>query len=68
MQEILKALSGNMDTLGLSLATAISTGIVLALRALFALARKLAQKTPTTIDDKIVDETEAALRNKSQDI
>ena len=56
------------DTLGLSLATGIATVLVLALKALFTLARKLAQKTPTSIDDKIIEETETALKDKSRDI
>lgn len=68
MQDILNALLGNIDTFTLSLATAIATGIIFALKTLFALARKLAQKTSTTIDDNLVDETEKALREKSKDI
>jgi hypothetical protein len=58
----------NIDTLSLSLATALATGIVLALKALFSVARQLAKKTPTDIDDNIVDQTEAALKEKSKDI
>ena len=68
MQNILNLLSGNIDTLSLSLSTAIATGLVFGLKALFSLLRKLAQKTPTAIDDHIVDETEAAVRDKSREI
>jgi uncharacterized membrane protein YesL len=72
MQDILHALLRflplNMDALGLSLATGIATGLVLALKALFSLARRWAQKTPSAIDDKIVDETEDAFKEKSKDI
>jgi hypothetical protein len=58
----------NIDALSLSIATGIATAIILALKALFMLARKLAQKTPTDIDDKIIDKTEAALRDKSRNL
>ena len=69
MQDMINLITGlNMDALGLSLATGIATVLVLALKALFSLARKLAQKSPTAIDDKIVDATEAALRDKAKDI
>ncbi|MFH1158774.1 MAG: hypothetical protein V1721_07875 [Pseudomonadota bacterium] len=72
MQDFLNVITGslflNMDAFGLSLATGIATMLVLALKALFAFARRLARKTPTEADDKIVDETEAAFREKSKDI
>jgi len=68
MQDLLQFLPINMDAFSLSLATGIAAGIVFGLKALFSLARKLAQKTPTSIDDKIVDETEAALRDRSKDL
>lgn len=58
----------NLDALTLTLATALATAIVAGLKTLFALARRLAAKTPTTVDDTLVDETEAALRDKSRDI
>jgi len=67
MQNILDLIP-NLDALSLSLATGLATLLVLALKAVFTLARKLAQKTPTPLDDKMVDETEAALRDKSKDI
>jgi len=66
MQDLLNAL--NLDTLGLSLATAIATGIILALKGLLGLARRLTAKTATAADDKIVDETEAALKDQSKDL
>ena len=68
LKNILQSLSLNTDALGLSLATGIATGIVFALKSLFSGLRKLAQKTPTAADDKIVDETETALRDQSKDI
>jgi hypothetical protein len=58
----------NLDALTLSIATALAAMIVLGLKALFSLARRLAQKTPTALDDKLIDNTEAALRDKSRDI
>jgi hypothetical protein len=72
MQEIINAVSQflplNMDALVLSLATALATGIVMALKALFSLARRTAKKTPTALDDRFVDETEAALKEKGKDV
>lgn len=72
MPNLLHALLGlmplNMDALSLSIATGIATGLVFGLKALFALARKLAQKTPTPVDDKIIDETEEAFKDKSKDL
>ena len=68
MQDILTALLGNLDALSLSIATALATGIVLTLKGGFSLVRKLAEKTPTALDDKIVDQTEAVLKDKAKDI
>lgn len=65
MQDLLSLLPLDMDAFGLSLATGLAGAIVFALKSLFALARKMARKTPTTVDDKIIDKTEAALRDKS---
>ena len=68
MQDILNALSLNTDAVSLSLATGIATVLVMALKFLFTLARRLAQKTPTTLDDKVVDETEIAFKEKSKNL
>jgi uncharacterized membrane protein YesL len=72
MQDILHALLQllplNTDALGLSLATGIATGLVLILKALFSFARQWAQKTPSTIDDKIVNEAEDAFKEKSKNL
>jgi hypothetical protein len=68
MQDILSLLPVNMDAIGLSLAGGIATLLVFILRALFSMARKFAERTPTVIDDKIVDETKKALKEKSKDI
>jgi hypothetical protein len=58
----------NVDAVSLSLATGLATLLVLALKALFFLARRLAKGTPTAIDDKFIDQTESALKEKSKDI
>lgn len=58
----------NLDALTLSLATGIATVLILALKAVFALARRLAVRTPTAVDDKLVDETVAAFKEKSRDL
>jgi hypothetical protein len=68
MLDILNLLPVNLDALTLSLATAIAGLIILGIKAIFTLARKLAQKTPTKLDDKLVDETEAALKDKGRDL
>lgn len=67
MENVL-ALIPNLDALTLSLATALATGLVFGLKALFTGLRKLAAKTPTALDDKLVDETESAVRDQSRDI
>lgn len=58
----------NLDALTLTLATALATGLIAGLRGLFALLRKLAARTTTAADDKLVDETESAVRDQSKDI
>lgn len=58
----------NLDALTLSLATGIATVLILALKAVFALARRLAGKTPTAADDRLVDETVAAFKEKSKSL
>lgn len=72
MQEVFKALTDiltvNIDAISLSLATGLATLLILALKGLFALARRLARKTPTAVDDKIIDDTEAAFKDKSRDL
>jgi len=68
LNAVLQALPVNMDALGLSVATGIATAAVFGLKSLFSLLRRLAQKTSSSVDDKIVDETEAALRDQSKDI
>lgn len=64
----LQSLSLNADALGMSLATALATALVFGLKAIFSFARGVAQKTPTIVDDKIVDETETAFKEKSRDL
>ena len=66
MQNVIDML--NTDAIGLSLATGVATLLVLIIKAGFALARRLAQKTPIMLDDKIIDETEAAFKDKSKNI
>lgn len=58
----------NLDALTVTVATALATAIIAALRALFAIARRLAAKTSTAADDKLVDETEKAVQARGQDI
>ena len=65
---LLNLLPVNTDAIGLSVATGIATVLIVALKALFTLARKLTQKTSSAIDDKIVDEAEASFKDKAKDI
>lgn len=58
----------NMDALTLSIATGIATLLILALKALFSLVRSLVRKTPTDLDDKIVDQTEQSFKDKSKNL
>ena len=61
-------LSFDMNTFVLSLATGIAMVLVFVLKAFFAFARRLARKTSTDVDDKIVDKAEAIFKEKSRDI
>ena len=58
----------NLDALSLSIATGLATVLILALKAAFAIVRKLAKGTPTELDDKIVDQTESAFKDKSKNL
>ncbi len=68
MQDLGFLLPANINALSLSLAGGIASLLVFALKSLFTLVRKIAQKTPTTVDDALIDETEKALRDKSGEI
>lgn len=58
----------DMNTLTVSVATGIAMALVLALKAGFALLRKLTRSTTTTVDDQIVDKAEEIFKDKSRDI
>lgn len=64
----LLSLIPNLDALTLSVATILATGIVAALRGLFTLARRLAARTSTMVDDNLIDATEKAVEEKSRDL
>lgn len=72
MQDIISMLmqffSDNAATGTAALAGALATGLALMLKALFALAAKLASKTATDIDDKVVSGTRESFKQKAGDL
>jgi hypothetical protein len=52
------------DAITLAAATGVATLIALALKGLFALAQKLAAKTSTTVDDAIITQAKADLKDQ----
>jgi len=68
VQDILNIFGANIETLALTLATALGAGLVLALKLMFALAARLAKRTSTALDDKLIDDTRRAFKDKSRDL
>jgi len=68
LNALLQILPINVDAVALSVATLLATALVLGIKAVFSFARKLAQKTPGTLDDEIVKKTEEKFKDKSRDI
>lgn len=65
---LISILPVDLGALGLSIATVLAAGLIFLLRALFNIAQSLAKKTPSAVDDKIVEETRSIFRDRSKEL
>lgn len=68
MNTLMQFFSDNAAAGAAALAGALATGLALVLRGIFALAAKMAARTTTDIDDKLVSGTKDAFKQKVGDL